>query len=74
MSAFDDWKNNLPAGQGYSAEDAFSAGMTRAAEICESTPVFADMLMEARKKVIKDCAFCIRQARDGEWGKKWEPK
>ena len=33
MSAFDDWKNSLPAGQGYSAEDAFNAGMSAAVDI-----------------------------------------
>lgn len=40
MSAFDDWKNSLPAGQGCSAEDAFnagmSAGMTRAVDIAKA--------------------------------------
>jgi len=33
MSAFEAWKASLPAGKGYSAEEAFNAGMTRAAEI-----------------------------------------
>ena len=36
MSAFDDWKNRLPAGQGYSAEDAFHAGMTLAVDIARA--------------------------------------
>ena len=36
MSAFDDWKNSLPAGQGYSAKDAFNAGMSAAVDIARA--------------------------------------
>lgn len=64
MSAFSDWKDSLPPGQGYSAEEAFNAGMTKAASICAHTrhlsfPAYYD-------RACDDCRDAIIAARDGE--------
>ena len=40
--------------------EQYKAGMLRAAEVCETTPVFADMQMTARCATKLDCAFNIR--------------
>ncbi len=67
MSAFEDWAKDKIVGERgthgrFMIEEGFKAGMTRAADICD-TESLAGVTEEAGAGM-EHCAFAIRQERD----------